>query len=80
MSQLLQQPVVASILLRFLRFRPLIATLPTAEMHSTTAGAGGELRQGVPAGQDTYLVLAMDTTGDDLRRVSDVLAALDSLT
>ncbi|GIL91490.1 hypothetical protein Vretimale_18777 [Volvox reticuliferus] len=68
LTQLLQAPLLAEVLLRFLRFRPLIAPLPAAH----GAGSGN----GLPNGHDVFLVLAVDATGDDVRRVSDILSAL----
>ncbi|GIL60556.1 hypothetical protein Vafri_15101 [Volvox africanus] len=70
LTKLLEAPVLAEVLLRYLRFRPLIAPVPAAE------GQGSGFGKGLPKGHDVFVVLAVDTTGDDVKRVSEVLSAL----
>lgn len=80
--ELLNNPPLADVLLNFVRFRPLIAPAASTQASGNGAEAGGgslDLRRGLQDGHEVFLVLAHDTSGDDLRRISEVLRLINTV-
>jgi peptide-N4-(N-acetyl-beta-glucosaminyl)asparagine amidase len=70
---------VADVLMRHCRFRPLLLTAEPMSAGAAAAATSQGPPVPVPAGEDVFLVLAADPSGQDVARAAEALAVLRPL-